>query len=377
MRTVGLLRSPDSDDDDDESFVTDATDAEADYVVRRTRGGLTVGGEERVPVVVPEISQRFKAPTLLLMSVVAGMIAFTCCVCIEIVAFFSKKGNSLFGLGHRYKSGHGYWPATVSESVHDGESPQGKIFYTFLLLFFLGLFLSWYPYNLRNVYTGKEKVLGCCCYWTTFRQYTPAAGCLILIGVTTYPSAIAAASPGHLYYTCVALHLIGAALMFMGYMWCELKCIAMCGFSHPSYVARRHLNIGPVEKHARACTMCCAVLFYLLFILFMVCTSLPFSDEQLCCNDVWLDKGSVYHHIHANGTIGASHVVPSPRLLDTASGWPLFFKVACYMTECVAGVFLLLNLLCIWYWCEERHVDWADAALEMVYDDERDERTLY
>lgn len=182
-----------------------ATESHSTFdLVHRQAGPLTSDAERGiVPAVVPEISWRFRCPTLMIAALLCGFAAFGTILILQIVEFNSKKGNVLFGLDHRYESGFGYWPPTVSESVHDSESPQGKIFYTFLLMFFLGAFLSWYPYNLRNVYTGPEMVPCLCIYWTTVRQYIPSMGCLLLIGVTTYPPPVASASPGKLYEACV------------------------------------------------------------------------------------------------------------------------------------------------------------------------------
>jgi len=314
---------------------------------------------------VPEISQRFKAPSLLFLGSIFGLSAFVFVLTIRMITFVTDIGNDVLYLGHKFESTHGYWPGTVSEGVSDANSPQGKIFFGGCLASVLTFFISYYPFNLRNVYTGPET-LGCSCapiYWATFRQYFPTLGLLIVICVSTYPAPIAAESPGNTMQFCVVLHLLGAAMMFPGYMACEMKCLHLKPFHQTN---EGYTSIEGKERAIRLILITFMLIFFTLFCLFQGVMMLPIpEDGAFCCYDTYIDKGEDY-------TKPDGEVVQfeKPQILNTAYGWPLFFKMASYLSECVAGVALLLSHITIWYYCEERKADYCQPFLEMVVDEE-------
>jgi len=131
--------------------------------------------EGRAAETVPQLSQRFLAPGLLCLGSVSAMCAFVGTFSVSLMEFFTIHESDILNI--RYPSGNGYWPETVSESVSNRESPTGKIFFTGCLIAGILYFLSWYPYSLRNVYTGPELFPGGVLYWTTFRQYFPLLDC--------------------------------------------------------------------------------------------------------------------------------------------------------------------------------------------------------
>jgi len=278
--------------------------------------------------------------------------------------FFRVTGSELLDI-EDYQSGLGYWPETVSESVHNRNSPAGKIFFTGCLIAAILFFLSWYPFSLRNVYTGPETT---CCgsmYSTTFRQYMPTIGLLMLIGVSTYPSSVAKQTAGG--QVCVMLHLIGAGMMFVGYMLAEFKCIELCGFKHEEIVDYRYLSIEGAEHTLRATTISCMGFCFFLFLVFQGLLSLPASMAP-CCEDTWILAGDWFNTTSPSGMI-VPHMLQVAHVNNTASGGYLAFKMGSYFAECFAGLCLLLSHFVVWYYCEERNVDYGYSALEMVFDD--------
>merc|ERR1711953_396098 len=55
-----------------------------------------------------------------------------------------------------------------------------------------------------------------------------------------------------------------------------------------------------------------------------------------------------------------------PGLLNTASGVALAMKHIEYWGEVLAGMFMILSHLAIWYFCEERHIDLAEQLPDPV-----------
>jgi hypothetical protein len=114
--------------------------------------------------------------------------------------------------------------------------------------------------------------------------------------------------------------------------------------------------------------------FYGVFCVFevamMVLPSGP--GEMLCCADEWVAKG-----VAVNVTTPKGYLVETiywkATVVNTASGAYFWCKVGAYMGECVAGMFLIISHFTIWYYCEERRVDYCEATLDMVYDQEVDE----
>lgn len=314
------------------------------------------------PDVVPNISTRYRTPGLLLLGSLSAFAAFVGSATCVLMKFSKSKYRSNLLTGLPYASGNAYWPETVSESVSDSDSAAGKIFFTFSLIAGISLFMSWYPYNLRNVYTGPAATFGGHMYWITFRQYLPVVGLFMLIGVSVFPSKIAMETNGGLL--CLSIHLTGAAMMFLGYMISEFKCMGLLGLSLPKKVGRKYLDIEGPEKILRQVFVMIMFIAYLLFCLFEVLLVV----QDPCCADVWYGQGTWFNRTDPATGITTHHVLMTATVEDTASGLYLKYKMGAFFGECVAGVFLILSHLTIWYYCEERHVKYAEAMIEMVYD---------
>jgi hypothetical protein len=284
--------------------------------------------------------------------------------------FYSVEGD----LGKPYPSGIGNFPATVSEGVSKSESAQGRLFFAFGLIAGICIFLSWYPFSLRNVYTGNEDVCGCG-YWIGLRQFVPPIGLLILICVPTVPAYRASG----IDYFSILFHLIGAGMMFVGYLLCELKCLEMFGFKSKS--EGLYLDIEDSERHHRQiCAALIAAGFGAFLIAQVVLSTYPdsSSDSILCCHDKY-EKYAWFLAKLSNGTeqIKMSESIPIDRnyRTDSATGWFLAWKMISFLTECLAGLAMVTSHLLIWYNCEERHVDYAPYPLLDLYDEECDQMT--
>eukprot|EP00413_Alexandrium_margalefii_P049779 CAMPEP_0204606834 /NCGR_PEP_ID=MMETSP0661-20131031/59333_1 /ASSEMBLY_ACC=CAM_ASM_000606 /TAXON_ID=109239 /ORGANISM="Alexandrium margalefi, Strain AMGDE01CS-322" /LENGTH=317 /DNA_ID=CAMNT_0051618193 /DNA_START=71 /DNA_END=1024 /DNA_ORIENTATION=+ len=317
---------------------------------------MLFGSPEQHGREVEAVDSRYRSPGLLIFGASSAVLGFITITVIGLIEFMVKTRNS--ALHREYPSGNGYWPSTVSEMVHDQESPGGKLFYTFGLIAGVCIFQSQYPFHLRNVYTGNEKVWGTRVYWTTFRQICPSMGLWLLIGVNTYPTQIALDSPGYTKMFCVFLHLTGAGMMFVGYMVCELKCLHLKKYSSHSFI-----DIEPKELRFRTFLAWTILVGFIFFCFTQVLLNVA-KKSNVCCPDVWKMKGSVVHNEH-----GHKMLLTETQLVNTASDMFLKIKVASFIFEDVAGVALVLSHLAIWYFSEERHVEYGNQRLKEVYKD--------
>jgi len=300
------------------------------------------------------VEQRFRAPGLLVFGASTAVLGFVLISVIGWIDFHFITENR--SLQVPYESGNGYWPSTVSEMVHNHESPGGKLFYTFGLIAGICIFASHYPFHLRNVYTGDERFFGTRIYWTTFRQICPSMGLWLLIGVNTYPTQIALHSVGMTKMFCVFLHLLGAGMMFVGYMMCELKCLGMFRFT-----SHEHLAIEKRERAVRTCLAWIISLGFVLFCAMQVCLNIA-KKLGVCCGDEWKHKGE-----YVLDDDNDKHRLATTELINTAKGTFLTIKVLSFVFEDIAGLALVFSHIAIWYFCEERHVDYGNQKLKTVF----------
>jgi len=314
-----------------------------------------------VPEFTMHVSQRFRSPGLLAFGAGSSLLAFTFVSCIGYIDYKCLLKNKAYNI--TYESGNGYWPSTVSEMAHNTESPAGKVFHTFGLIAGVSIFLSMYPTHLRNVYTFDEKVPCTALYWTTFRQIVPAMGIWLLVGVNTYPTPEAMASKGYTKMFCVLLHLAGAGMLFVGYMFAELHTLGIWPFrrQHPD------AKWPAIEKTEMRCRTTIAILITLGFVLFCIMqVALVVAKKfDVCCPDEWILPGEVMNLTDHGG--GLVTVRDTPQLQNTASGTYLWLKILSYFCEDIAGLSLVISHLAIWYFCEERHVDYGTSELHCVH----------
>lgn len=299
-----------------------------------------------------EVPYRFRSPVLLLWGGVFGIMGFLVAFSIGLLRFFTIKTNFK---GEPFPSGHGYWPATVSEMVYEWNSAEGRIFFGFCLISSFLIFQSWYPFMLRNVFTGSEVLCRRCLpiYWITFRQMVPVVGLLMLISVSTVPAALATISDEF----AVIVHLAGAAMMFIGYIVAELKCLQMCGMQGGVQV--KHLDIEGPEKVLREALMVVVLVAYVVFCFCQLGLAVGEAMEPpLCCADKFAPN-----RVHAGVSLRAA-------TLDTAHGTYLRLKIASFLSEVVSGLALIGSHIVIWFYCEERFVNFAEDGIRAVFDEE-------
>lgn len=297
-----------------------------------------------------------RAVWLVFAAVLTGFLAFTFAASLGYAHIFPT--TTVLGhnyLGHEFPSGNNYVSPTVSEVVSDTESAAGKSFTAFSLIAAICLLMSWYPWELSNVYIGhekKSKVL--VISWLSVRAFLPAVSMMIVALVPTTPWPLA----GPTDKVTVGLHCAAAGVMFGSYIAVEFLTLATEG---PHQVSIRHG--GTWERTLRwitavmcAGSMCCFVLSQALI--------LDPESIGLCCSDNWtlplpedLQTIRSENATHWDLTELEWKIAKNKTLLyDTAKDTVLGIKVTSFWSEVVAGLALLANLWIIWYYCPERAI---------------------
>mmetsp|Transcript_58452 Transcript_58452/g.187726 ORF Transcript_58452/g.187726 Transcript_58452/m.187726 type:complete len:343 (-) Transcript_58452:99-1127(-) len=295
--------------------------------------------------------ERKKTAALLFTGSVMGFLGFL----FAFVIGFIKFTNPFISEFHQwFPSGFGYFPATVSEMVHDPGRPAGKCFAAFETIGAAFIFLSWYPWRLRNVYIGDDAAVcllpGGALSWTMFRQFVPPLGMMLVAGVSTTPIAQASS----LDMICLAIHLGGAVMLFAGYSLVEAISLGWGPFPIPAVSER---TMSRLELRVRKTVLTGIFLCYGSFCAFQgVLLLLPFFPGTHN-EDVW----EMYN---ATDEFGLTY--GKMRLVDTASGWMLVLKVACYVSEVMCGLLLIASHLVIWGFCSERHVNLRDELWKVA-----------
>mmetsp|Transcript_14376 Transcript_14376/g.36748 ORF Transcript_14376/g.36748 Transcript_14376/m.36748 type:complete len:375 (+) Transcript_14376:90-1214(+) len=291
-----------------------------------------------------ECGERKQSAKLLLTGSISGLLGFLFAFLIGLIK--SETGDKFDVNGDPYRSGRGYFPATVSEMVHDPSDPAGKVFFCFEFVSALLIFMSWYPTRLRNAYVGDDiKVPVLRMSWTTFRQFIPAPGMMMLSVITTVPFPTADLQD----YFCIALHLIGAVMMFVGYFVVEGLTVGWGPWSKG--IVRKKLHETRMGIQVRKACLSAIFWTYSLFCIMQValCFQFPFIPAEEY--DQW---GYVPNK-------GVHNIV----LLDTA-GWPVkMMKILSYGSEVICGLSLIGSHFVIWWYCEERHYDLPEELPHM------------
>jgi len=258
-------------------------------------------------------------------------------------------------MGEGYPSGNNYVSPTVSEVVSDHDSAAGKSFTAFAMIASICLLMSWYPWELSNVYIGherKSKIL--IISWCSVRAFLPPLSMMIVALVPTTPWELASATDK----VTVLLHCAAACLMFGSYIFVELLTLVTEG---PHQISIRHGRT--LERSIRWFTavqcagcMCC----------FLLSQGVIVVPEMLglCCGDVWrrpsredLEKMRSENATSWETTLVEYNMANNQTMLyDTAKGAVLGFKELSFWSEVLAGLSLLANLFAIWYYCPERSI---------------------
>lgn len=314
----------------------------------------TTGKKERQVATIEEqvdfmtAYERKKCAALLFFGALFGFFGFGFAFLIGFWKFISPKLSEYHEI---FPSGNGYFPATVSEMVHDPKDPAGKCFFAFEFIGAFLIFMSWYPWELRNVYIGDNQAVPCSgnqLSLSMFRQFVPTIGMMLVATVTSTPFAQAT----KLDYICIVIHLTGAVMLFGGYCCVEVFAI---GYGPIPQNSTTKKTIGEAEKAVRKFCLSGIIFWYSAFCILTVVCVLPLESWG-GHNDVW----ETHYTVTDSGT-----EMPEVVLVDTASGWVLWLKIGSYLSEVFCGLSLIASLLAIWYYCEERHSDLKDELLSV------------
>jgi hypothetical protein len=276
--------------------------------------------------------KRKRAAALIFLGSLFGLCGF-------FFAFVTGVIKSQEGAG-LYPSGYGYFPSTVSEMVANPRDAAGKAFFAFEFIAAIFIFLSWYPYQLHNVYIGDDDQACCGISWVLLRQFIPAPGMMLVATVTTTPIAMATIRDQFTIF----IHLSGAMMMFVGYTIIEGKTLGMVNINHQTFkVADR---ISAQELWWRRFFVTGVNVWLCTFMIVQVILGIPGIDKVICCNDEY------------------DYRFTPDKLVNTASSVMLVLKVISYVAEVLCGWSLIMSHATIWYFCEERLID--DVVSELA-----------
>merc|ERR1719203_1215311 len=172
---------------------------------------------------------------------------------------------------------------------------------------------------------------------------------MLVATVTSTPFAQAT----KLDYVCICIHLTGAVMLFAGYGITEVYALGCCCVRQAEATSK---SISVLERRVRMFCLLTLAFWYVLFGIIMVLLMLPL-EQYGGHNDVWETKLV---------TTEIGNQMPVVVLADTASGFVLYLKIGCYVSEVICGLCLIGSMLTIWYFCEERHSDLKDELTSVA-----------
>jgi len=322
--------------------------------------GVTMTTDQRAVFAHGQLQKR--SVSLLFTGSICGLAGFITSAVIGVhkLCFTALKQNYL---GEPFASGNNYRPLTVSEMVHDTNSPEGKAFYAFCLMGAICILVSWYSFELRNVYVGDHKgICGCLCSWPTLRHYLPPLGMLLVACIPVVP-------PVNRLFgdtLVITMHTLGAVLMIGGYCITEIHCLFFSTNDSPD----EGVHFKPGEKIVRA-----VLIFLSLFsgVVFQVCGILASKSVKWTCADIWREPTLIEvtslmanpNTIHLAVEASKAMKLEHKMLYNTASKGCLVVKELEFWFEVLAGFFMILNMLAIWYYCPERMIDLPDKLPDL------------
>ncbi|CAK0817892.1 unnamed protein product [Prorocentrum cordatum] len=278
-----------------------------------------------------------------------------------------------------FPSGRGYIASTFSNLSHRHSSVQGRIFSSVGLVSAISIQTSWYTELLRNVCTHQQRMIlpfGMDVRWTWFRLVAPTMGILLITGVNTVPRLAWMHSPGKSLLAGVVVNSFGCWTIFVSYILSELHCLGYCEFLTLKCSDHGSLpDLCDTERRYRLWSVLagglCGVLFVVaqvvLWLLQRGCPGLGLSGLhgllKVHC-DEWAQVGQ-YVGLDATtqrwGLVAPDYdgrkvqIVDDPEVINTASGIIVYVKAFSLCFEFLGMVMYCLNVVAIWYYCEERH----------------------
>jgi len=292
---------------------------------------------------------RKRSAQMLFVGTVAGVLGFVFAFMIGAMKAYDRDKYDLNG--KKFASGLSYFPSTVSEMVHDPTDPGGKCFFCFELTGAIILFMSSYPTMLRNAYVGDDaEVPYIKVSWTTFRQFVPAPGMMLLAIITTVP----AAQSDSLDQVCIQLHMIGALMLFIGYFLVEAYTVGWGPCKEPACQSLVESQGQTRELSLRKWCLHGILFWWITFCLLQALVLVPVPFAPADHFDVW---GQLLKN---NGKPWRKYNGMPVQLLDSAHMDVKVVKVVSYLSEVFCGICMLSSHLVVWYYCEERNYDLAE-----------------
>lgn len=304
---------------------------------------------------VADQQQGKKAVLLVLIGAITGFLGFFLSTLIGVYRFWFSPLKTNF-LGQDYPSGYNYVPQTLSELNHDVGTAEGKVFNSFCTIAALCMFASWYPYQLRNVYVGvDEPVLNIRFLkdfsWPTLRHFAPPIG-MLLVTMIPVPGPANREFPDQI---AVACHNIGATAMIGAYGLTELQCLLGGG------TKKSEALFKPREWYVRFALVALSLASAGIFTVNGIIAKQTRNWE---CGDVWMVPTADHlQQLRENpallglqAKVAEAIRTKTQLLFNTAQGVCVTIKLAEFWFEAFAGLFMISNLLVIWWFCPERHV---------------------
>jgi len=294
-----------------------------------------------------------KSAMLLLAGAICGLVGF---------AFVGVIGQFQFSYGPRevnfrgepMASGHNFFPVSISDMVHDPNTPQGKCFFAFCMAAAMCILVSFHSYHLRNCYIGDDKGI-CGVSYLGLRSVLPPMGLILCSAITMTPIKQATL----MEKVSTGIHGFGAGLFLSGYVLFEIQALIFSDVVH--------LDKARGEKGVR-------LLFVVLTVLAMCvqvfCTGVAMNGDKfgLCCSDVWQvptveDYTLAQKNGHPGTAMDAMRAFESgtPMLLNTANETVLAITMMAYWGEAFSGMFMIGGLIAIWWFCPERKFDLSET----------------
>jgi len=299
----------------------------------------------------------------------SAMLLFTGAICGLVgFAFVGIIGQYHFSFGplevnfkgEPMASGRNFFPVSISDMVHDPNTPQGKCFFAFSMAAAMCILVSFHSYHLRNCYVGDDQGI-CGVSYLGLRSVLPPMGLILCSAVTMTPLKQATL----MEKLSTGIHGFGAGLFLSGYVVFEIQCLCFSNIAH--------LDKERGEKTVRLTFVGLTVFAMAIQVL---CTGVSMNGDKfgLCCSDKWQiptpeDIALAQNNGYPGTAINAMRAMESntPMLLNTANETILAITIAAYWGEALSGIFMICGLLAIWWYCPERKLDLKETFTGCSY----------
>jgi hypothetical protein len=328
----------------------------------QTNRAMSTANEERI--VYLDNQMRKRAASLLAASAVMGLCGIAVVTALGLHRVFTTEQFNMNG--EPFPSGKAYFPACISEMVYDPDTPSGKAFIAFMLPAAIAMMISWYPYQLRNVFIkGNARPTHLCFSeahlmptWNDLRVFIPPIGLMLVALIQSTPEGLM----GYRENIAEQIHANGAMAMIGSHCIFEFNALL-----------RADMPLTRCERAVRWFLSICALLFGVGFAITCQLYSRA-TDLGICCKDVWETPGSG----NAERAIANEHVYVAEMdyhrmeygkkmLVDTAHDWALGLKYMEFFCEVLSVFFFALGLLAMWFFCEERNVEYSMGELPLMH----------